>query len=706
MHPLHIEPIADGHLQLVLHESRVLSPTIRVEGCAVERVTYCRGEAGSWQVEQVLSRPESSSLLQITETWTLTPRGVRWEVTLCDEGSAWTAPVTLAVQYPVSEATHVWSAWADPRPEPSKTACDDRGIADGILPIDFSNRDWADPLVPQPWQPLHFWYGAPYYTYDNPRIAYCPFRRDVICMPMVTLLEVEVGLTLAVSLDEQLLDLTLDTLDGGEVAFTHHYHRLGEGRSVRFACELAVHEADWRAAIGWAAQYYAAYIDAPLATAHLVSGTSAYSSRWMDFDADIMRRMAFGVNWKASFDFPYMGLFIPPVAPETSWSAFNGSPATIRQMREYSLAMQTEGFHVLNYFNVTEFGTRMRYPAPEPLPMPDPAWLDPHTLLYTQFPSAILRIPDEEVPHDHQFYGRTQPGAPYWTWEGAVVTDCGESAYQEFLLEQARRHLEELPESAGLCIDRLDWLRMYNHDRVDGVSRIGQHDVSAMSTSWHALMNRLGPLLHAAGKVLFVNNHVKRLDLLREVDGIFDEFTYAGCPLNTTALLAVRKPALGWTSSAEDLQPDPDAFFQRYLYLGVFPMAPFPGNDHALQPGEWVTAQYLRYGPLMHAMRGRQWVLTPRAIEVLTGVAKANLFTIPGGWVAPIVFAGDTAHVDFVVHGLPRLESLRCDALLPDLAEPIAITLQPGDDVDAYRVRTPVQHGCAMVRFLRCDTCE
>lgn len=34
-----------------------------------------------------------------------------------------------------------------------------------------------------------------------------------------------------------------------------------------------------------------------------------------------------------------------------------------------------------------------------------------------------------------------------------------------------------------------------------------------------------------------INNHVKRLDILRYVNGVFDEFTYVGTPLNTISLM-------------------------------------------------------------------------------------------------------------------------------------------------------------------------
>ncbi len=35
-----------------------------------------------------------------------------------------------------------------------------------------------------------------------------------------------------------------------------------------------------------------------------------------DLDVETLNKMAFVFNWKASFDFPYMGMFLPPVKYE------------------------------------------------------------------------------------------------------------------------------------------------------------------------------------------------------------------------------------------------------------------------------------------------------------------------------------------------------------------------------------------------------
>ena len=147
-------------------------------------------------------------------------------------------------------------------------------------------------------------------------------------------------------------------------------------------------------------------------------------------------------------------------------------------------------------------------------------------------------------------------------------------------------------------------------------------------------------MVHDANKVVFVNNHTKRIDLLKHVDGIFDEFTNEESPLNLTAFLTLKMPFLGWTPSIEDVKLDgADNFFQKYLYMGAFPMCPFPGNDHSIRPDEWGDKQYLDYGSLMKLLNEREWVLEKNPVKVLSKDAKANIFNVKGNYIVPVVFA-------------------------------------------------------------------
>jgi hypothetical protein len=205
--------------------------------------------------------------------------------------------------------------------------------------------------------------------------------------------------------------------------------------------------------------------------------------------------------------------------------------------------------------------------------------------------------------------------------------------------------------------------------------------------------------MHKSGKVIFINNHDKRIDLLKQTDGYFDEFTYGGSPLNLTALMGIRRPVLGWTSEEKNLRPDADAFFQRYMYLGVYPMAPFPGNDHSLLPGEWVDKQYLDYGPMLEILKGKKWVLEPNCIGVEGENAKVNLFEIKGGWAIPVTFGLKEGTVTVILRNVPGMKGkLSAEVLYPGNDKPVKIAIDK--TTSEIRLAVPLQRGCAMVKIV------
>lgn len=343
--------------------------------------------------------------------------------------------------------------------------------------------------------------------------------------------------------------------------------------------------------------------------------------------------------------------------------------------------MHELGFHVLNYFNVTEFGERMsELMKGAEANAASTGWENAGQYLQSHFPTAMLRTPG---------------GSPYYSWGGAVAMDPGEAAYQKHLLDQARRQLRSFPYSDGFCIDRLDWLRFYNQNGDDHVSWFDDHATESLMISWRQLMCKLGPEIHAAGKVLFCNNHTKRIDLLCGIDGIYDEFAYYPASLNTTSLLGLHRPVLGWTRNADDLRPDPDAYFQRNLYLGVYPTAPFPSNNHSITPDPWVDRQYLDYGPLLDAMRGKRWVLLPNPITVASGAARANLFETPAGFVVPVMLGGADKQAVVELHGL--------NANCAEVLHPGSSSWKPSKLTTirngSIQITVPLIRGCAILRL-------
>lgn len=624
--------------------------------------------------------------------------GFHCEIEITGSGEPWTIPINTVINYKPNNSSRIWAPWGDPRI--SKETVQEKGGMDSehISP----GQNWADPLIPRKFFNDTLFYGAPYFRYDNPGIGFIPFQWDLLCIPMITILEgdEDSGLSIILNPEDDILDLTLQVTSDGRISFNRLFNRISSGNTLKFSYDIVTHEADLRGGLRWMSGHYPEYFNPVNPVADEMAGTGGYSDSDVDFDVEKMKKMAFSVNWRASFDFPYMGMFIPPVGPGETWTRFGGRPTSVASMQGYADKMKKLGFYVLSYFNVTEFGAKMKYPL-EPVRISNESdlWKSANDFLTVKLNDALLLVPGK-VPQDKLgFYSKTKTGGAYFTWEDGLIMDCGDAAYKDFLLDQAQKHINLIPSSYGICIDRLDWLRMYNEEKDDGISWYYDRPARSLITSWKNLMKDLDPLMHQNNKVIFVNNHDKRIDFLKNTDGIFDEFTYAGVPLNLTALLCINKTALGWTSDNKPIKSEgADNFFQKYLYLGVYPMAPFPGNDHSIRPDDWTDKQYLDYGPLFAMLRGKKWVLEPHCIYVEGKQAKANLFKVPDGYVIPVVFGQEGKVVNVNVRNVTGIDKVTCTAIYPGNEE--IVSLKSTASSGFLQIEVPLARGCAMVKII------
>ena len=595
----------------------------------------------------------------VTDHFIPTQDSIRWEVDIRSDDAPWSTDIKTMLNYAATSQTRFWTAWSDPK---------------------HHANGWHDPLVMEPFADADWTYSIPN--------GYSARQGGYISMPLLTFAEPadDTGISLVLSPEDLILDLQLQTTADGQMKFSRSKLRLGGGKTVRLAMDLTAHEADWRGGLRWMVARYPQFFDPPNPQADEMAGCGAYSGDENPIDVAKFKKMAFRINWKLSDDFPYMGMFIPPVTnADERWQRSCGevaptnkpSTTSCRQLNDYALYMRTNGFYVLNYFNVTEFGKNMTNP-PVRKPGDPELWKDPRAFLQTEYFSAIL------------LHGAA-------TCYKASVMDVGNPGYQRFILEQAERHNRLIPDSAGICIDRLDWLTRFNTNADDGVSWVDGKPARALFVSWQHLLEKLGPLMHDSGKVIFVNPINERLDALRYVDGVYNEMGVAGPSLNSSALLCLRKPALEWTVGRNLHEPNPDAFMQRHLYLGAYPTAPYPWNNHCLKPQEHGDQTYLDYGPLLDAMRGKKWVLAPHCVATATPGVKVNLFQVPGGYALPVTFGGTHETAVVWVRGLPGLNRVQCDALQPgkDGALPAESRFQD----DALEITVPLARGCAMVRI-------
>ncbi len=603
--------------------------------------------------------PDDSRTIEESAAFREARGGIAWDWTSRSKSNRpWTAPVDTTFTWPDPGGAEVW------------------------LPRGYGWK-WQDPLESHPFEDRTYNYGA----FFN--------REDGLSLPMATIIDrrAGIGVSFIQSPDDVLIDLQVSTTRDGSVRFSRAFNRYGgPTHDVRFHMDIVVHEPDVRAALAAIVERYPVYFEPPNARVHEIGGGGAYSGWEGEIDAPKLAAMGFTMNWKASLDFPYMGMFLPPVKSDEVWNRFAGGgegvygpgdegrygQTTLRKMAAYSTAMRQAGFHVLNYFNVTEFGGNIVYPAPPRRARRDAdLWRDPNDLLHRQLEGAVLKSPD-----------------PIWTWGKAVIMDCGDPAYRRFLLGQAKRHVETLPDSSGIAIDRMDWITRYNPNADDGVSWIdgpSRH----MRRSWMSLMDELGPIMHRAGKVIFGNDMDRRLELMREVDGFYDEHGDFPFNLNTSAFLALRKPLVCWTRDDESLKPDPDAYLQRHLYLGAFPTVPYPGNDHTMLPTAWNERLYLDYGPLFNAMRGKKWVLTPGVVSVDDPAVKANVFEVPGGYLVFVGLAHRLARARVTLRGL----GARAHVLYPGERDEVTLDSVVSGDSAVFDV--PLKRGCALLKLAR-----
>ena len=640
---------------------------------------------------------DSASGRSLTAVDRFSPAGdsVRWEIVIASEGSPWTTDIVTELQYPATAATRFWTAWSDPVWSTSHETAPEQTQPTG---------DWRDPLVLRPLIDANWTYGGYNSTPDH------------IVLPLATVAEPaeDSALSLVFSPQDTILcGSRLTTTPSGSVKFSRANYRLGGGKPVHFEMNLIAHEADWRGGLRWMTDRFSEFFEPPSPNADAMGGCAAYSGDEGPIDVAKYKKMAFRVNWKLDDDMPYMGMFLPPVTSseetwERDWAYEADNPnkphwTSAGRMNDYASYLKTNGFYLLDYFNVFNYGGK-RMPRNPGAPL----WQDPSAFLAANFPKARLATDRE-------------------------VMDCSDPDYEKFLLEQVERDIRWLPDSAGVCIDNTYFMFWNNLDADDGVSWVDGKAARALCISWNRLFDQAAPKMRAAGKVVFASPIFSRLDVYRQIDGFYDEYGYDGRGLNSTALMGMRKPVMVWTYNESLFRPDPDSFFQRHLLMGAYPTAPYPWNNHCILPDmvwddrgdlaqedqdgtrgfyykygslferdtahQWMATEqyYLAYGPLMDSMRGKKWVLAPHCVEVSGDAAKANLFQVPGGYAMPVCFGGEVEFADIILRSIPGLDNMKYSVIHPGIETATAPTVLSTDKEGAIRLRVPLRRGCAMV---------
>jgi hypothetical protein len=620
-----------------------------------------------------------------------TKSSIRWEVEIVGSGDPWTTPIETQLSCLNPTKLSFWTAWDGPpgvapqlsREDGLEKMLDERERIAGIRNVDegfgnetkWAEQPWRDPLVPAPFADMEMRYGG----LAN---EHCAFS-----IPIATIMDTaaDLAISLVQSPESDALAMRLKTSVLGDVSLVRTNHRISPGRPVRLSMDMVAHAADWRGGLGWMVERYPNFFAPPNRSAYDLDGCGSYAGNEGDLDVGKLKKMAYSLNWNARFDWPFQGLSIPPVKSDVTWTSWYQKETSLAQMSRYDEKMEKSGFHVLEYFVTTEAGNYIQDdPPPRKAKAETELWRDGNDFIHYQVPSAVVRDRDGKIMFSN--------------WFNNVVLDPAEPCWQKLLLEQVETLVKELPHSSGICIDRMDWLTVYNPHRDDGVSWVDGRPARSLIVSWKETVGKLAEILHRAGKFVYANTLVMRLECCESLDGFYNEYGDFPCSLNLSALMAVHKPAIAWTRDINTLRPDPDALFQRHLHLGVFPTVPFPGADHTIPEDSWVDQYYLDYGQLLTAMRGKRWVLKPHVISVGDHAAHANLFQVPGGYAIPITFAGNVNEVTVILRDFLEVGEQIASMTILHPGKPKTTNLKWQSSGEAIRIAVPVERGCALVK--------
>ncbi len=476
-------------------------------GCEVKKSSSKRLPNGIFEFTKELVNDGDGQICRLTERFLPGKNGsVRWEIEILGDGSPWSTAIETHLTWPATAETRFWTTWGDSRTEDA--------------------ADWNDPLVPAKFGVRSLHYGAKDIT-----------NSQGFSVPIATVLDAanDVGFSLALDPGDNVIEMDLNTTAAGEIFFARINNRISKDHPVRFSMDLIAHAADWRGGLGWMVARYPEQFNPPNPLTYEIAGNAAYAEyEGNELDAYKFFSMGFRVNWKASFDFYTMGLFLPLVGDDVEYvcprinEAMEEFPTSVAHLRKYSEQMRRSGFYVLNYFNVGEFGHMIKNPPAPPRHAKNDVdlWREPNDFAWYVIPDALMYGEDGKLLHDGQ---------------GDALVDIGEPIYQRVMLDQAKRHIEKFPASSGLALDEMQFERRYNYRRDDGLTWIKGKPARALVNSWKDWMNQLGPLMVKANKVVYSNPLYRRLDLMTHLDGFYDEFAFVPYSLNTNIFMALRK---------------------------------------------------------------------------------------------------------------------------------------------------------------------
>ena len=204
----------------------------------------------------------------------------------------------------------------------------------------------------------------------------------------------------------------------------------------------------------------------------------------------------------------------------------------------------------------------------------------------------------------------------------------------------------------------------------------------------------------------FLNNVARHswLGMQKYQDGIFAELNN----LHAYSFLGINSTAIMWTTEESFRgKGGADYYFQRLIRMKVFPLAPFPHNDHSTEYSQANIAVHLPYGEMFRALIGTAWMLEEAPIKLLpsavTASMQTNAFFKGSVYTYPIVLGPHNATgpvqavVSVPVAEVTRQHNASWSLLHPGGTwNPIAVAAAPVDG--KFVVSVPLVRGAALLR--------
>ena len=450
------------------------------------------------------------------------------------------------------------------------------------------------------------------------------------------------GLGHVLAINDTILAAHATQVNATSIQWTRFFDRMG-GNVERTWTSYLIFSAEggaegkqtWRPIMDWTRDTFSQYFNPVTIMKDFsqLGGMGAYSCANV-VDGIAGSPLSPTVLWDAHFWWPYQGMFFPPTSKGVQWTSNRGggeqnscgsTPQSFQHgqlvsdalIRTEYIAAQKANMTMLSYFNFNFFGQNVV--VLDELKQAQKfvsAWQNSSVFLKKHF--------------SHSFF----PG-PIYDWQRSVKMDPNDFTWASWLVSQANASKMRIGDAfRGFVVDE-PHLSDFSMNKDDKTSWCGR-PCSATLWGWINVSHRVRQVLDETSQQVLLSNQINtfRVDSLLHFDGVFTEtnsdprFTHAASVAAVGLLTMGQMPGIVWTNMNDDVTSD--VFHQQHLLFGVQPMAPYMGNDHAVQPGSATFAAYLKYSPVYDWMKGSRWWLKGDITVTTTGTASfvTNAFEI------------------------------------------------------------------------------